>query len=217
MPENYLDGFKGYLQSDGYEGYSHIGKSPGVTHVGCLAHIRRKFVEATIVKKKSGAAHEAIARIGKIYQKEKELRELDVPASEFLERRREAIAPMLEDFSFWLSSKKEVAPSSLLGKAVGYALSQWEKLSRFLDHKGLIPDNNISERAVRPFVVGRKNWQFCDSPRGAYASANFYSLIETAKLNGIEPYAYLRHVLSGCIMAETEDGWRKLLPQNYPG
>jgi transposase len=217
VPEVYLHNFSGYLQTDGYEGYRQIGSSGEITHVACLAHIRRKFVEATKVKKKTGAAHEAVSKIAKIYRTEKELREKNLSANEFITARRDAITPLLEDFAAWLGKKSNVAPSSQLGKAVAYAKGQWDKLSHFLDHEALTPDNNVSERAIRPFVIGRKNWQFCDSPRGAYASANFYSLIETAKLNGLDPYTYLRYVLSGCITAETEEDWKKLLPQNFPG
>ena len=217
VPEVYLHSFRGYLQTDGYEGYSHIGGLGEITHVACLAHIRRKFVEAAKVKKKTGAAHEAVSKIAKIYRTEKELREKNLPVEEFLAARRAAIGPLLEDFALWLRKKDKVAPSSQLGKAIAYARGQWDKLSHFLDHEALTPDNNVSERAIRPFVIGRKNWQFCDSPRGAYASANFYSLIETAKLNGLDPYGYLRYVLSGCVTAETDGDWRKLLPQNFPG
>ncbi len=110
----------------------------------CLAHIRKKFVEATKIKKKIGAVHEAVSKIAKIYRPEKELREKELPAEAFLAARRDAIGPLLEDFAAWLNKKSTVAPSSQLGKTITYAKGQWNKLSKFLDHEALTPDNNAS-------------------------------------------------------------------------
>ena len=105
-------------------------------------------------------------------------------------------------------------PKSLLGIAVNYTLKQWPRLIRYLDHGEVTPDNNAAENAVRPFVIGRKNWLFAGTPAGATASAGLYSLIETAKANGLEPYKYLRYLFEKLPFSLSEDDYGKLLPQN---
>lgn len=105
-------------------------------------------------------------------------------------------------------------PQSLLGKAIGYALAQWESLIRYLDHPWLTPDNNAAENVIRPFVLGRKNWLFSGSPRGADASCAIYSLIETAKQNRMNPYAYLYFVFTQIPRISDDGGWEALLPWN---
>ena len=117
----------------------------------------------------------------------------------------------------WLRQKQgQVLPGSALGKAVAFALGQWRKLTRYLDHPQLTPDNNSCEQAIRPFVIGRKNWLFSGSPRGAAASALLYSLIETAKANGREPYWYLRELFEKLPLARTRDDYLALLPTARP-
>ena len=191
VPLQYLSEYHGYLQTDGYEGYADVGRLEGIVHVGCWVHARRKFDEAAKPSKTPGSAEEALGRIAKLYRIEGQLRAQGLESEEFLRRRKEQVLPVLTDFKKWLDTKaKQVPPSTLLGKAVGYALSEWQKLVRYLDSPHLGPDTNPVENAIRPFVLGRKNWLFSGSPRGAHASATLYSLIETAKANGIEPYRY---------------------------
>jgi transposase len=217
VPLAYLEGYRGYLQTDGYAGYDDVGSQPGIIHAGCMAHVRRKFTDAQRPTQKAGSAEEAIARIAKLYKIEKQLRALDLPDEEFVERRRREAEPILVSFHSWLTEKSlQVPPSTLIGKAVGYALSQWEKLVRYLDEPFLTPDTNLVENAVRPFVLGRKNWLFSGNPQGAYASAALYSIIETAKANGLEPYWYLRSIFKKLPHASTEEDFCKLLPQNMP-
>ena len=115
-----------------------------------------------------------------------------------------------------MGSVDEVAPRSASGKALGYLLEQWPKLIRYLEDGRLPIDNNATERAIRPFVIGRRNWLFADTPKGAAASANLYSLIETAKANGIEPYDYLRYLYSELPKANTVEQIESLLPFNIP-
>ena len=130
---------------------------------------------------------QAIAYIARIYQVESQ-RETFPDGQAFAASRREQLVTPLAEFHDWLLDKHDqVAPQSLLGKAVGYTLSQWLKLMRYLDDPVLGPDTNPTERAIRPFVIGRKNWLLAGSPRGAHASATLYSLVETAKANGHEP------------------------------
>ena len=203
-----------YLQTDGYEVYEQIaGSEPGITLIGCWAHARRKFFDAQKASKKAGAAAEGMKYIRRLYQIEEELRSQDVFGQEFGERRRERVEPEIESFKEWLDKKAvTVVPSSLLGQAVRYTLGQWEKLIRYLDHPALTPDNNAAENAIRPFVVGRKNFLFSGSPRGALASSNLFSLIETAKLNGMNPYGYLYYVLSRLPDIRVSGEWETLMP-----
>ena len=214
IPLEHLRGYRGFIQTDGYEGYDELGRQPGIKHAGCWAHVRRKFFEARVISKQSsGSADEALARIDKIFAVERMLRSKDLPAEEFLKRRREAVEPVLQKLRSWLESRHpQVPPSTLLGKAIGYALDQWPKLLRYLDSPYLHPDNNACERAIRPFVIGRRNWLISGSPVGAAASAGWYSIIESAKANAVEPYLYLRYILSRLPDSTDPKDYRTLLP-----
>jgi transposase len=215
IPLKYLQGYNGYIQTDGYKGYNELGRQPGIEHAGCWAHVRRGFFEARVISKKSGSADEALARIDKIFAIERALRAEDLEPERFVEKRRSAVEPILEKLRTWLDSRQpQVPPRSLLGKAIEYAVDQWPKLSRYLDCPYLHPDNNECERAIRPFVVGRKNWLIAGSPAGATASAGWYSIIESSKLNGVEPYLYLRHILSHLPVTRDPKDYQALLPWN---
>jgi transposase len=129
--------------------------------------------------------------------------------------RQEKAKPLLDEFKGWLETKQPLTPpKGLLGRAISYTLANWEKLIIYLEDGRLRPDNNLVENAIRPFVVGRKNWLFAGSPDGAKASATFFSLIETAKANGLEPYAYLRYIFKKLPLAQTEQNLKDLLPYN---
>lgn len=215
-PRALLGDYSGYLQVDGYSAYQTLAsENTDLTLVGCWAHARRKFFEAGKGSKKTGAAHEAVAKIRKLYKVETELREKNLDEQEFLARRREKVEPELEKLKSWLFRKaSQVVPTTLLGKAVAYTIRQWESLVRYQDHPWLTPDNNAAENAIRPFVLGRKNWLFSASPRGADASCAVYSIIETAKQNGLNPYAYLHYLFNRIPEITDEAGWEELLPQN---
>jgi transposase len=222
VPKRLLEGFQGYLQTDGYEGYTAIGSMGGVIHVGCWAHARRKFDEALRAQgknKKKGAkrskkqskAEQGLRFIGKLYRIERETAAMS--ATERHRIRHERSRPIVEQIRDWLDeSVGSVPPKSLTGKALGYLDKQWPKLVRYLEDGRLRMDTNLVENAIRPFVVGRKNWLFADTVRGAEASANLYSVIETAKANGVEPYAYLRHVFTEIPKATTLEHIEALLP-----
>ena len=215
VPLAYLRDYQGYLQTDGYRAYDEIGLLPGIIHVGCWGHSRRKFVEAQKPSKKAGSAEWAIARIAKLYEIEKRLRALGLSDEEFVERRKREALPILDNLHSWLEKKaQQVPPSTLLGRAIKYALKQWHKLVRYLDEAFLTPDTNLVEQAIRPFAVGRRNWLFSGSPQGAYASATLFSLIESAKANGLEPYWYLGQIFKRLPFVSTEDDYRNLLPWN---
>jgi len=211
-----LEGFTGYLQTDGYDGYNAVVASNQLIHVGCMAHARRKFSEAVKAQgknKKRGKAHHGLTLIQKLYRVEKQARKLS-PEKRHQHRQRQA-KPVLDAMRLWLDQVlPQVPPTSATGKALHYLHNEWDKLIRYLDDGRLEIDNNAAENAIRPFVVGRKNWLFSDSVKGVTASANLYSLIETAKANGLEPYAYLRYLFAELPKAETVDAIEALLPGN---
>jgi transposase len=215
-----LAGYEGYLQTDGYEAYeAGLRAEEGIIHLGCLAHVRRKFFEAAKLTKKPGSAQQALAFIAKVYRIETECREQlsggKVSREQFVERRDEQARPILEQFMKWLDERSEqVPPTSKLGEAIGYARRQMPKIMRYLDAWFLTPDNNAVERAIRPFVIGRSNWLFSETPRGAHASAAIYSLVETAKANGLEPYHYSRYLFTHLPTVNSEEDLAKLLPMN---
>jgi transposase len=213
IPVEVLRGYEGFIQTDGYEGYQELGSQPGIVHVGCWAHARRKFFEAREVSKNKGSADVALSSIDSLFRIERTLRAEDLTPDQFMQRRREQVEPVLEKLHVWLEEREgQVPPSMMLGKAIGYTLGQWPKLIRYLDSPLLGPDNNACERAIRPFVVGRKNWLLSGSPAGAEASAAWYSLIETAKLNGVEPYLYLCYILARLPDSDDPEAYRFLLP-----
>jgi transposase len=211
-----LEGFTGYLQTDGYEAYQAATKgNDDIVHVGCFAHARRKFVDASKGLKKAGSAQEGMKWIGKIYLIERDLRGEYLTNDEFLVQRKQQVQPVLDGFKKWVQKKADqVPPQTLIGKAVHYTLRQWDKLVRYPDHALLTPDNNAAENAIRPFVLGRKNWLFSGSPAGAESSCGMYSLIETAKQNGLNPYSYLYQVFEKAPLLNNKKDWESLLPWN---
>jgi len=129
--------------------------------------------------------------------------------------RAQKATPVLEEFKAWMDKRAALTPpKGLLGKAFHYALSNWSRLIRYLEDIHITPDNNLGENAIRPFVIGRKNWLFAGHPNGAHAAASLYSLIETAKACGLEPYWYLRFLFEKLPLAHSEEDYRALLPQN---
>jgi len=215
VPFQFLDGYRGWVQTDGYAGYDKLGSREGVVMLGCWAHARRKFVDMTKAASMGSAAHEAIEYIRKLYAVETDAEQRSLDETQRAELRRLKTVPMLEEFHGWLMElQDQTPPQGLLGKAVNYTLGQWDRLERYVQHGMLRPDNNLAENAIRPFVVGRKNWLFSATSRGAQASAALYSIIETAKANGHEPYWYLRFLFEGLISARTAEQFTALLPQN---
>lgn len=188
----FLEGFKGILQSDGYSGYNAV---PEVTHCGCFAHLRRKFEEAL---PKGSSLKDSKAAIGLRYCNDLfnlENEWVDLQPEERYIKRLEQSKPVLDAFWSWISSLN-VLQGSNFGKAVTYAINQKEALNAFLKDGRVEISNNRAENALRPFVNGRKNWLFSDTKRGAIASATVYSIMETAKLNNLNPYMYLVHLFT---------------------
>jgi hypothetical protein len=213
-PKEFLKGFRGYLHADGYSGYHSV---EGVTLVGCWAHARRGFADALKAlspqAQKKAVAAEGLAFCNKLFEIERDLK--DASPEERLAARRERSAPLLAQFRLWLSEKSAtVLPTGATGKAIGYCNNQWKPLTAFLLDGRLELDNNRSERSIKPFVIGRKNWLFANTPKGASASAVIYSMVETAKENGLNPTAYLTHVFERIPNINTKDvaEIEKLLP-----
>jgi transposase len=211
-----IPGYTGHLQADEYSGYESAEKDSAFTLIGCWAHVRRKFDEAAKAGKKASSAREALSQIARLYAIESQLRiqlsSGEITADEFARIRNKQSQPVLDKFHTWLMKKNNtVLPSSAAGKAVGYTVKQWPKLIRYLDHPDCTPDNNAAERAIRPFVLGRKNWLFSGSPVGAMASCTLYSLIQTAKENGLNTREYLTNLLTRAPKTP-KDQWMQFLP-----
>jgi transposase len=222
MAWNMLEGFSGFLQTDGYAGYKAVGERAGIVHVACWAHIRREFKSAyDLPDSDKPLIQQIIDLIARLYRIESELRERlltddatkRLTEDEFMSERQRRASAQMARIELWLDERASaVAPKSPLGKAITYAKGQFRRATRYVDHFLLTPDNNPVENAIRPFVVGRKGWMFCDTPRGAHASAGIYSLVETAKANGLEPYAYLCRLMNELPLASDEAALRRLLP-----
>ena len=164
--------------------------------------------------KKAGTAQTVLDLIARLYQLEKQAQDKKLAPEAVRAMRQESVQPILDKIKAQLDARVlTTPPKSLLGRAISYALGQWERIEAYLEDGRLRPDNNTAENAIRPFAVGRKNWLFSGSPRGAKASAAIYSLIETAKACGCNPHEYLLHVFEQLPYAACEDDLRALLPQ----
>jgi hypothetical protein len=221
VPKRLLDGFRGILLTDGYEAYANVAGLLGLVHAGCWAHVRRKFDEARKAQSglstTEGHAAAALKMIRELYVIERVLWKRDQPitAEHRLHVRAELSAPIIGKVHAWLEAlAPRVLPQSLLGRAIHYTLGQWRKLLVFLEQGDVPLDNNRCENAIRPFVIGRKGWLFCDTVKGAVASANLFSIVETAKANGVEPHAYLSQLFERLPHAKTVEDFEALLPWN---
>lgn len=223
VPKRLLEGFHGILQTDGYDGYNAVVRELGLIRLYCMAHARRYFTDALKAKginpnklppkpPKGTAYHrKALGFFKTLYTIERRIR--DKPPDERQRIRQAEARPVLEAFKAWLDKiAPRVRPGSKLGEAIAYTRNHWDGLIRYCDHGHVAIDNNAVENALRPFCVGRNGWLFSDSVAGARSSANLYSLIATAKANGIEPYAYLRHVFTELPKAQCVEDIEALLP-----
>jgi transposase len=227
IPKRLLGDFNGFLHTDGFEGYGAVCRNNGITQIGCWAHVRRKYDEALKAaginprKPPAGAPPpkarrplQALRFMQRLFAIEHRIREAE-PEERWRVRQSKS-APVVEAFRAWLDETlPKVVPGSAIGKALSYTISQWPKLIRFLDDGRAELHNNRAENAIRPFVIGRNNWKFSDTVAGAKASANLYSLIETAKANGLEPYGYLRRLFQELPKAESLEAIEVLLPWHF--
>ncbi len=192
-PERFLDGYKGYLQADAFSGYEGLYAGGAIIEVGCWAHARRKFFDAK--QTAPVPANEALLRIQSLYNVERKAKDMD--ATERLALRQGEAVPRLERLEAWLRERQpRVLPKSPISQAIEYTLGNWTALTRYAADGRLEIDNNAAERALRTVVIGRKNWLFAGSERGGHAAATLYSLVTSAKRNGLDPFAYLRDLLA---------------------
>ena len=227
--KKFLKGFKGYIHTDGYAGYHKLvdnsnQEAGSITLVGCWAHARRKYDEAlkALGAKESPAAgtiHQGLEYCNKLFKLEEEVR--DISPEERIKRRLEKAKPLLEEYFAWTQKHEPIVlPKSKLGEAIGYSLKQRKYLESFLLNGRLEISNNRAERSIKPFVIGRKNWLFSNTPKGADASAVIYSLIETAKENDLNPFPYLQYLFEQLPNVDIQDPevlkkylpWSKELP-----
>ena len=224
IASEFLGEYQGVVQSDGYKGYGFLDQRNGIVHLGCWAHVRRKFVEVVNAnrrdkgakpKKKVSRAEKIVKLIRQLYKAEKSLRSKGLADTEFVKGRKELVEPVLDELKEMIEDLRlKTPPGGLLGKAVSYALGQWPRLKEYVNYAFATPDNNLVENAIRPFVVGRKNWLFSGHAKGAEAGAAIYSLVETAKANGLEPFSYLEYIFERLPFVESRVGYDALLPQN---
>lgn len=216
VARTFLRDYQGAVQTDGYSGYNFLDEARGVVHVGCWAHARRKFMEADKArpkKAKPGSTRVVLNHIQTLYKIERKGKKLGLSGQDLVELRQQETLPVLRKFRKWLEKRSlTVTPQSSLGKAVNYTLKQWPRLVAYVEVGEATPDNNLAENAIRPFVVGRKNWLFAGTPDGAQASAAIYSLIETAKANKLDVYRYLRFLFENLPLANSIEDFRNLLP-----
>ena len=217
-PKAFLEGFKGYLHTDGYSGYHNL--SPDIRVVGCLSHARRNFTDAVDAirneeKRSSSPAMIGIAYFDKLFEIERKIAVL--PPDERKQKRQELSLPVLNELRSWVGNLN-APPKSLLGKAANYVISQWSWRTVWLEDGHLEISNNLAERSIKPFVIGRKNFLFANTPSGARSSAILFSMIQTAKENGFDPYRYLTWVLKKAPYLTMTDlvDIDSLLPANAP-
>ena len=214
-PKAFLDGFRGYLQTDGYAGYNSVD---GAIHVGCWAHVRRKFndaLEAAGKGKKSPTAAQGVAYCTQLFKLEEQWK--DLTPEERQKKRSEQAKPVLDAILAW-SKTRTAAPKSKLGIALNYLKNQWPTLTTYLQDGRIELSNNRAERSMKPFVISRKNFLFANTANGAQSCAVLFSLIETAKENNLDPCRYLTWVLKEAPKRScTDPNWaRTLTPQNAP-
>jgi len=215
--ESLLHDYQGYLQTDDYAGYHKFCTRQDVIQLGCLAHARRKFVEAKkAAPAKSGKvtkADMALQMIAKLYQIETEIKHENNDRKAQL--RQQKAQPIWTKLRTWIDKAlQQTLPKGKTGEALAYLNKNWDKLTVYLQDGRLNIDNNPVENAIRPFAIGRKNWLFSDSQSGVKASAMLYSIIETAKANQLEPYAYLRTLFTRLPACQSLEDYEMLLPWN---
>jgi len=212
---NFFDGYKGYIHCDGFPGYDTLAaKSSDITLSGCLYHARRKFVEIIkVIQAKEGVACDVLKYITLLAKIEEEIKEFS--RENKFNTRLEKAKPVLDELHAYLVAvRPRVLPKSPLGQAVSYTLNQWPKLITYLKDGRLENNNNRSERAIKPFAIGRKGWLFADSVAGAHAAAIIFSLVETCKYHDIEAYDWFRYVLQQIPFCKSTTEIESLLPFN---
>lgn len=215
--ENRLASFRGRLQTDAYAGYNGLRQQPRIISLGCFAHVRRKFMEIVkLAPNKPGKAQEAVAMINELYHIETQTKAQKLKFTERAHFRQQHSKPILDRFHQWMLDTEPRTPrQSALFQAIRYTVNQWSHLTRYLDQGDVEIDNNWVENQIRPFAVGRRNWLFIGHEKSARIGALFYSLIQTCKLQGLNPYLYLYYILTKVHdLRQNKITAYELLPQN---
>lgn len=216
-PDDILKDYQGYLQADGYTVYEDFEKRPGIQLLNCMAHARRKFVDAQ--QNDAPRAHHALSLFQKLYDIERIIRDKELSGEELLSLRQKEAVPVLKELEQWMIEEyPKVTPASVIGKAISYCLPRWKKLSLYTTDAILNIDNNPVENAIRPVVLiaigSRKNYLFAGSHEAAQRSAMIYSLLATCRLHNINPFEWLKDVLERMHLYTTSN-IKELLPQNW--
>ena len=212
-PIAFLGNYAGFVQADAYSGYDELFRKGNATEVGCHSHARRKF-EYALDDDPVRAAHMMVLW-GRLYEIESRAKREKYSSVQLLQARQDEAKPILEAIKTALDEyKDQVLPKNMMSKAITYALNQWEALNRYIENPMLDIDNNISERALRMVVIGRRNYMFAGSEAGAWRASIIYSLVASCKLNGIDPFAYFRDVLEK-VSTHPTDKIDELLPSNW--
>lgn len=213
IPNEFFEGYQGALHCDGYAGYNALLSSDDIVGINCMAHVRRKFMEALPNGKEKGVSGYVVKTLRVLYKLETLLK--DTHPDTIKEVRQEKAKPILEKLKIYLDEKtKVVPPQSKVGEAIKYTLKRWDYLVTYLKDGRYEIDNNRTERAIKPFVIGRKNWLFSNSVSGAHTSARLFSLIETAKANHIEPCDYFKYIFKELPNCTRVEDYEALLPWN---
>ncbi len=213
FPEKFLAGYRGFLHADGYAGYNPL-YSAGATHVGCWMHARRNFFEAK--ENDAARAHEALARIRLLYAVEAEAKEKELTGAELAAYRQAHAGPVLKSFAQWLAEEvPRLLPKSKIGEAFGYASNQWPTLVRYLEDGRLTIDNSPAEQAIRPLAVGRRNWLQIAGDGGLKSAAVLLSVAATTKRHRLNPWAYVKHILSESAARQPDADLSDLLPDAW--
>ena len=215
-PEAILGDYKGYIQTDRYAGYNALFKEgSGRISAACMAHARRKFMDIVKISKNKGVAQHAVKCIKRLYDIERKAKDKGLGPNERLKLRQTQAVPILDELKKYLIDKEPtIPPRGGLHTAVCYFLRHFDALKRYTESPLIHIDNNPAERAIKPFAVGRKNWLFCGNEKGATASANLYSLIESAKAYNLKIFDYLQYVFDQLVTVNGEQDLIKLLPVN---
>ena len=214
-PKGILTDFKGHLQTDGYEGYEQFERREHITHFLCMAHARRYFVEAQETDAERSA--HVLEQMQQLYAIERRCREQELSFDERKEIRQKESVPILNNLEAWMKeqlTQKKVLPGSPIGKAIAYSIKRWDKLCRYTENGMLSIDNNPVENSIRPVALGRKNYLFCGSHEAAQRTAMIYSLLGSCKMQGLDPYLWLKDVLSR-ISTHPINKIKELLPNNW--
>jgi transposase len=212
-PNELLAGFKGYLQTDGYTVYEGYDKKEGVTLLHCMAHARRKFFDAQ--KNDAARSQYVLEQMQQLYAIERDCKEKNLSVEQKQAVRQQKATPILEQLGKWMKEQyMQVLPKSLIGQALAYSISRWDKLSIYTTDGMLCIDNNPVENSIRPVAIGRKNYLFCGSHEAAKRTAMLYSLLGTCKMHGVNPFIWLKEVLT-ILPSYPINKIKELLPHNY--